>query len=97
MLSLRVREPACTLVWLSLRTTSGSAARLGRVNAAHRHGPSGREFPTERSSNPRRFRVRLSAGAGTRSVRVALCARSDSWRTPLLSIASTQSGSSGAN
>lgn len=29
MLSLRVREPACTLVWLSLRTTSGSAARLG--------------------------------------------------------------------
>jgi hypothetical protein len=63
MLSLRVREPACTLVWLSLRTTSGSAARLGRVNAAHRHGPSGREFPTERSSNPRRFRVLLRAEA----------------------------------
>jgi hypothetical protein len=55
MLSLRVREPACTLVSLSLRTTSGCAARLGRVNAAHRHGPSGREFPTERSRIPAAF------------------------------------------
>ena len=76
MLSLRVREPACTLVWLSLRTTSGSAARLGRVNAAHRHGPSGREFPTERRLESPPLSRSLAAGvnrARAPPLRVAQC------------------------